>query len=86
MSHRGLLPRRRVSSFSRFKFETELGHVYPDFSSLLAMANARVKSENVGATVVLDKFSSKVFMSGIFNTTTLTIGLIFLLDNITVQG
>ncbi|SCV69351.1 BQ2448_2371 [Microbotryum intermedium] len=51
-----------------------------------ALCAARTKSENVGSVVVVDEAKSKVFMSGMFNTNSLVIALIFLLDNITVQG
>jgi len=50
------------------------------------LAIARVKSERVAATEVLDKLDAKKFISGILNPVTLGTGFIFLLDNITVQG
>jgi len=50
------------------------------------LAIARVKSENVGATEVLDKLDTPKLLRGIFNPNTLAISFIFLLDNITVQG
>ncbi|KAF2732172.1 putative MFS transporter [Polyplosphaeria fusca] len=50
------------------------------------LAIARVKSERVGATEVLDKIDRKKTMLGIFNPSTLTVAFIFLLNNITVQG
>lgn len=50
------------------------------------LAIARVKSERVGQTEVLDKFDTKKIMRGILNPATLTTALIFLLDNVTVQG
>lgn len=50
------------------------------------LAIARVKSENVGSTTVLDKIDKPKIMRGIFCPTTLAISVIFLLDNITVQG
>ncbi|RAL62498.1 hypothetical protein DID88_005063 [Monilinia fructigena] len=50
------------------------------------LAIARVKSERVGATEVLDAFDSKKILRGIFNPVTIATSLIFLLDNITVQG
>ncbi|KAK4698379.1 hypothetical protein P7C70_g7898, partial [Phenoliferia sp. Uapishka_3] len=51
-----------------------------------ALATARIKGENLGSTVVVDKMSGKAVMDGAFSPTTLMIALIFLLDNITVQG
>ncbi|CEQ41985.1 SPOSA6832_03755 [Sporobolomyces salmonicolor] len=51
-----------------------------------ALCAARVKSENVGQAVVIDEMHSKSILHGIFNPTTLVVSLIFLLDNITVQG
>lgn len=50
------------------------------------LAIARVKSERVGATEVLDRMDKKKLMRGIFSPVTLTTAFIFLLDNITVQG
>ncbi|KAG4029913.1 hypothetical protein MFRU_014g02050 [Monilinia fructicola] len=50
------------------------------------LAIARVKSERVGATEVLDAFDSKKILRGIFSPVTIATSLIFLLDNITVQG
>lgn len=50
------------------------------------LAIARVKSERVGATEVLDKMDSKKLLAGIFNPVTLGTSMIFLLNNITVQG
>lgn len=50
------------------------------------LAIARVKSERVGATVVLDKMDSKKLLAGIFNPVVLATSTIFLLDNVTVQG
>lgn len=51
-----------------------------------ALAIARVKSENVGTTEVLDGLDKVKIKRGILNPNTLTIAFIFLLDNITVQG
>lgn len=51
-----------------------------------ALAIARVKSENVGTTEVLDGLDKTKILRGIFNPATLGIGSMFLLDNITVQG
>ncbi|QSZ35404.1 hypothetical protein DSL72_008274 [Monilinia vaccinii-corymbosi] len=50
------------------------------------LAIARVKSERVGATEVLDSFDTKKTLLGIFNPITIVTSIIFLLDNITVQG
>ena len=50
------------------------------------LAIARVKSERVAATEVLDKLDRKKILRGIFNPVTLGTSLIFLLDNVTVQG
>jgi len=50
------------------------------------LAIARVKSERVGATEVLDHMDGAKLMRGIFNPVTLGTSFIFLLDNITVQG
>ncbi|KAF2834645.1 putative MFS transporter [Patellaria atrata CBS 101060] len=50
------------------------------------LAIARIKSERVGASEVLDKIDTKKTMLGIFNPVTLATSFIFLLDNITVQG
>lgn len=50
------------------------------------LAVSRVKSERVGTTVVLDKIDSRKLMRGIFCPITLSTSLVFLLNNITVQG
>lgn len=50
------------------------------------LAIARVKSERVGTTEVLDKLDRKKTFLGIFSPVTLATAFIFLLDNITVQG
>lgn len=50
------------------------------------LAIARVKSERVGTTEVLDKFDKPKILRGIFSPVTLATSFIFLLDNITVQG
>lgn len=50
------------------------------------LAIARVKSERVGVSEVLDKIDTKKLMRGIFNPVVLSTSFIFLLDNITVQG
>jgi len=50
------------------------------------MAIARVKSERVATTEVLDKIDSPKVLRGIFSPVTLSTALIFLLNNVTVQG
>jgi len=50
------------------------------------LAIARVKSERVGTTEVLDKFDKTKVFRGIFSPVTMSVALIFLLNNITVQG
>ena len=50
------------------------------------LAIARVKSERINTTEVLDKLSTSKTLRGIFSPVTLTTSFIFLLDNITVQG
>lgn len=50
------------------------------------LAIARVKSERVGQNEVLDKLDRKKTFRGIFNPVVLATSVIFLLDNITVQG
>lgn len=50
------------------------------------LAVARVKSERVGATEVLDKLDVAKTLRGIFSPVTLVTGIIFMLNNITVQG
>ncbi|RMY59921.1 hypothetical protein D0865_01811 [Hortaea werneckii] len=50
------------------------------------LAGARVKSERLGATEVLDRVDSKKTLRGIFSPVTLATAFIFLLNNITVQG
>lgn len=50
------------------------------------LAIARVKSERIGTTEVLDKLDLTRTLRGIFSPVTLTTAFIFLLDNITVQG
>ncbi|OQE18630.1 hypothetical protein PENSTE_c017G08855 [Penicillium steckii] len=50
------------------------------------LAIARVKSERVGTTEVLDKMDFAKTMRGIFSPVTITTAFIFLLNNITVQG
>ncbi|CAI4217804.1 unnamed protein product [Parascedosporium putredinis] len=47
---------------------------------------ARVKSERIGATEVIDGIDRKKIWSGITNPVTLEIAAIFLFNNITVQG
>ncbi|RDW86982.1 putative MFS transporter [Aspergillus mulundensis] len=50
------------------------------------LAIARLKSERVATTEVLDKIDSKKLFRGIFSPVTLATSFIFLLNNITVQG
>lgn len=50
------------------------------------LAIARVKSEHIGTTEVLDKIDKPKILRGIFSPVTLSTAFIFLLDNITVQG
>ena len=50
------------------------------------LAIARVKSERVGTTEVLDKLDKPKIIRGIFSPVTLATSFIFLLDNVTVQG
>lgn len=50
------------------------------------LAIARVKSERVGTTTVLDKLDRAKLLQGILCPVTLSTSLIFLLNNVTVQG
>jgi len=50
------------------------------------LAIARVKSERVATTEVLDKIDTPKLLRGIFSPVTLSTSFIFLLNNITVQG
>ena len=50
------------------------------------LAIARVKSERVGATEVLDGLDKTKLVRGIVNPITLSTACIFLLNNVTVQG
>jgi sugar phosphate permease len=50
------------------------------------LAIARVKSERVGTTDVLEKMNWAKIMRGILNPITITVSWVFLLNNITVQG
>ncbi|KAF4979810.1 hypothetical protein FZEAL_4052 [Fusarium zealandicum] len=50
------------------------------------LAVARVKSERVGATQLLDKIDKTKIVRGIISPLTLSTSFVFLLDNITVQG
>lgn len=50
------------------------------------LAVARVKSERVATTELLDKFDTTKMMRGIFNPTTIIMTFIYMLNNITVQG
>lgn len=57
-----------------------------DGNFVTVLAIARVKSENVGSTTVLDKMDKTKVLRGIFSPATMAVSVIFLLDNITVQG
>ncbi|KAK6216341.1 hypothetical protein LQW54_003544 [Pestalotiopsis sp. IQ-011] len=50
------------------------------------LAVARVKSERVGQTSVLDKFSKRKLWLGFWNPGVLSTAFVFMLNNITVQG
>jgi MFS family permease len=50
------------------------------------LAIARVKSERIGTTDVLEKLDIPKILRGIFSPVTFSTAFIFLLDNITVQG
>lgn len=50
------------------------------------LAEARLKSERIGTTEVLDKMDLTKTLRGIVNPNTIFTAFIFLLDNITVQG
>lgn len=50
------------------------------------LAIARVKSERVGQTSVLDGIDKAKFFRGLFSPTTIFISAVFMLNNITVQG
>ncbi|KAL7797402.1 major facilitator superfamily domain-containing protein [Trichoderma ceciliae] len=50
------------------------------------LAIARIKSERIGTTAVIDSMDKVKIKRGIFNPVTLSTSLIFLLNNITVQG
>jgi len=50
------------------------------------LAIARVKSERLGTTEVLDNFDVPKILRGIFSPVTICTAFIFLLNNITVQG
>lgn len=50
------------------------------------LAIARVKSERIGTTEVLDKMDLTKTLRGIFSPVTLVTAFVFLLNNITVQG
>lgn len=51
-----------------------------------ALAIARVKSENVGSTAVLDKLDWRKLALGILNPNTLVCALVFLFNNVTAQS
>ncbi|KAH6871207.1 major facilitator superfamily domain-containing protein [Thelonectria olida] len=50
------------------------------------LAVARVKSERVGTTEILDKIDKKKLLRGILSPITLSTAFVFLLNNVTVQG
>lgn len=50
------------------------------------MAIARVKSERLATTEVLDKIDKPKILRGIFSPVTIATALVFLLNNVTVQG
>ncbi|EQL00396.1 hypothetical protein G6O67_007946 [Ophiocordyceps sinensis] len=50
------------------------------------LAIARIKSERIGATAVLDKLDKPKLLRGILCPVTLSTSLVFLLNNVTVQG
>lgn len=50
------------------------------------LAIARVKSERIGQTEIIDKMDAKKLKAGIFNPVVFFTGFAFLLNNITVQG
>ncbi|KAL1876767.1 hypothetical protein Plec18167_005176 [Paecilomyces lecythidis] len=50
------------------------------------LAIARVKSERVGVTEVLDKLDMRKVLLGVFSPVTVVTAFIFLLNNVTVQG
>ncbi|KAF3027782.1 hypothetical protein E8E15_009158 [Penicillium rubens] len=50
------------------------------------LAVARIKSERVATTELLDKFDTAKMMRGIFSPTTIITAFIYMLNNITVQG
>lgn len=51
-----------------------------------ALAIARVKSERIGTTVVLDKIDKKKLFRGLTSPITISTALVFMLNNVTVQG
>ncbi|EMS24265.1 hypothetical protein NBRC10512_000898 [Rhodotorula toruloides] len=51
-----------------------------------ALAEARIKIDNVGSTVVVDKIHWKAVWAGILNPVTIASSIIFLFDNTVVQG
>lgn len=50
------------------------------------LAVARIKSERVATTELLDKFDTTKMMRGIFSPTTIITAFIYMMNNITVQG
>lgn len=52
---------------------------------LIVLAEVRVRSENVGATVAIEKFSWKRVKQGISAPSTIILAFIFGFNNVTVQ-
>ncbi|KPV77704.1 uncharacterized protein RHOBADRAFT_11949, partial [Rhodotorula graminis WP1] len=51
-----------------------------------ALAEVRIKSENVGQAQAVDKLRTRAVLQGIFAPSTLVVAVVFLFNNITVQG
>ncbi|GAA5848303.1 hypothetical protein JCM9279_001004 [Rhodotorula babjevae] len=51
-----------------------------------ALAEVRIKSENVGQSQAVDKLRKSAVLQGIFAPSTLVVAVVFLFNNITVQG
>ncbi|TNY19435.1 putative MFS transporter [Rhodotorula diobovata] len=51
-----------------------------------ALAEVRIKSENVGQSQAIDTLRKKAVLQGIFAPSTLVVAVIFMFNNITVQG
>lgn len=51
-----------------------------------ALAEARIKVDNVGQTAVIDRIHWKAIWAGVLNPVTVASSVIFLFDNIVVQG